>query len=210
LTNGCCSEHLSQESGDFRRKCELRLRWQLILILLLVASPGLEGVAQESKPDWKARIAETMPLLGHRNWILVVDSAYPLQTSPGIETVETNDDQLTVVQSVLDSINRSIHVRPLITLDEELPFVPDQDAPGASAYREQIGKILHGYDVQSLNHETVLKDIDDAGRLFHVLVLKTNITIPYSSVFIRLDCKYWSAEAEKKLRARMEAASKGK
>jgi hypothetical protein len=29
------------------------------------------------------------------------------------------------------------------------------------------------------------------------------MTIPYSSVFIRLDCKYWSADAEKRLRARM-------
>jgi len=36
-----------------------------------------------------------------------------------------------------------------------------------------------------------------------VLVLKTTMTIPYSSVFIRLDCKYWSADAEKRLRARM-------
>ena len=181
-----------------------------MLVMLLLASAGLEGVAQESKSDWKVRVAETMPLLGHRNWILIVDSAYPLQTSPGIETVETNADQLTVVQSVLDSINRSIHVRPLITLDAELPFVPDHDAPGASAYREQIGRILHGYDVQSLNHETVLKNIDDAGKMFHVLVLKTNMTIPYTSVFIRLDCKYWSAEAEKNMRTRMEAASKAK
>jgi len=29
------------------------------------------------------------------------------------------------------------------------------------------------------------------------------MTIPYTSVFIRLDCKYWSAEAEKRLRENM-------
>jgi hypothetical protein len=32
------------------------------------------------------------------------------------------------------------------------------------------------------------------------------MTIPYTSVFIRLDCKYWSADAEKRMRARMAAA----
>jgi hypothetical protein len=36
-----------------------------------------------------------------------------------------------------------------------------------------------------------------------VLVLKTRLTIPYTSVFIRLECGYWSADAEKRLRAAM-------
>jgi hypothetical protein len=149
-----------------------------------------------------------MPLLGHRNWILIVDSAYPLETSRGIETVETNTDQLTVVRSVLESVNSSRHVRPIITLDSELAFVPDLDAPGASAYRAQIGKLMQGYDVQSQPHETILKAFDKEGKVFHVLVLKTNMAIPYTSVFIRLDCKYWSADAEKRMRAKMNAATK--
>jgi hypothetical protein len=29
------------------------------------------------------------------------------------------------------------------------------------------------------------------------------MTIPYTSVFIRLDCKYWSADQEKRLREKM-------
>jgi len=33
---------------------------------------------------WKNILARRLPELGHRNWIGVVDSAYPLQTSPGI------------------------------------------------------------------------------------------------------------------------------
>jgi hypothetical protein len=32
------------------------------------------------------------------------------------------------------------------------------------------------------------------------------MTIPYSSVFIRLDCKYWGADAEKRMREKMSAA----
>ncbi len=147
-----------------------------------------------------------MPLLGHRNWILVVDSAYPLQASAGIETIETNETQLEVVRYVLDEVNNSIHVRPVISMDAELPFVPDTDAPGASAYRTQIGELLHAYKIQSTPHEKVLADIDQASKLFHVLVLKTNMAIPYTSVFIRLDCKYWGDDAEKRMRDKMKAA----
>jgi hypothetical protein len=144
-----------------------------------------------------------MPLLGHRNWILVVDSAYPLQTSPGVETMETNATQLEVVRAVLGAIHRSIQVRPVIYMDAELPFVPDSDAPGVSAYRAEVGQLLHNYTVESLPHEKIISDIDETGKTFRVLVLKTNMTIPYTSVFIRLDCKYWSADQEKRLRMKM-------
>jgi D-ribose pyranose/furanose isomerase RbsD len=178
-----------------------------MLLTLFLACFGLQGVAQNSKPEWKARVAQALPLLGHRNWILIVDSAYPLQTSQGVETVDTNADQITVTQSVLEAINNSKHVRPLFYMDAELPFVPDEDAPGASVYREQIGKLLKGYEIQSQTHEKILQTIDETSKAFHVLVLKTNMTIPYTSVFIRLDCKYWSADEEKRMRARMSAVN---
>ena len=93
-------------------------------------------------------------------------------------------------------------------MDAELPFVPDEDAPGASTYRLQIGKLLHGYPVESVPHDAMLANVDEAGKQFHVLVLKTDMAIPYTSVFIRLDCKYWSADAEKRLRAKMAEAPK--
>jgi hypothetical protein len=181
-------------------------RFPIVLSLLLAAS--ILPAAPPSTPSaWKARVAETMPLLGHRNWILVVDSAYPLQASPGVETIETNADQFDVVRYVLGAIGASIHVRPLIWMDAELPFVPDEDAPGAAAYRAEIASLLHGYPVESLPHDRVIANIDEAGKQFHILVLKTKMAIPYTSVFIRLDCKYWSADAEKRMRAKMAAAA---
>ena len=168
--------------------------------LLMLLIPAVPLAAQS---DWKARVAETMPLLGHRNWILIVDSAYPLQSSPGVETIETNSSHLDVLRYVLGAINSSIHVRPLIYMDRELPYVPDEDAPGASKYREQIAQILSDYTIESIPHERVIAQIDETSKEFHVLVLKTTMTIPYSSVFVRLDCKYWSAEAEKRMRQRI-------
>jgi hypothetical protein len=122
-----------------------------------------------------------------------------------VETVETNADQLEVVKYVLGAISTSIHVRPLVYMDAELPFVPDEDAPGASTYRAQIAQVLKGYPIESIPHDKVIAEIGETGKQFHVLVLKTNLTIPYTSVFIRLDCKYWSADAEKRMRERMSA-----
>jgi hypothetical protein len=170
-----------------------------LFVVLIVSGPA-QLIAQS---DWKARVAQSMPLMGHRNWILVVDSAYPLQASPGVETIETNANQLDVLRYVLGSINSSIHVRPLIYMDKELPFVGDDDAPGASAYRDQVQKMLADYTIEPMLHERVINQIDETSKEFHVLVLKTTMTIPYSSVFIRLDCKYWSADAEKRMRQRM-------
>ena len=153
-------------------------------------------------------MAEAMPLLGHRNWILVVDSAYPLQVSPGIETIETNASQIEVVRAVLGAIERSPQVRPLVFVDAELPFVTDEDAPGVTTYRTEVMPLLQEYPVEGRPHEKIIADVDEAGKTFHVLVLKTNMTIPYTSVFIRLDCKYWTADQEKHLRAKMAASSK--
>lgn len=178
----------------------------IVFGLLLAALLPCSAQAPASASDWRAKVAEAMPLLGHRNWILVVDSAYPLQSAPGIETIETGAGQLEVVRHVLATIDRSIHVRPVIQMDAELPFLPEEDAPGVSAYRAEIGDLLRAYPIESLPHERVIANIEEASKHFNILVLKTTMTVPYTSVFIRLDCKYWSAAAEKRLRAKMAAA----
>jgi hypothetical protein len=179
----------------------MRKTW--LLLTLLLAAPLLPA----APAAWKAKVAAELPLLGHRNWILIVDSAYPLQTSPGVETIETNASQVDVVRYVLNTVNGSIHVRPEITMDAELPFVPDADAPGASAYRAQIAAVLKGYAVQSDLHDKIIAAIGETGSQFHVLVLKTTLAVPYSSVFIRLNCKYWGDDAEQRMRAKMAAAT---
>ena len=175
------------------------MRTASLAAILLVVSVS----AHAATPDWNKQLAGIMPLLGHRNWILIVDSAYPLQTSPGIETIETDAAQLEVVRTVLSEIENSIQVRPVVFMDAELPFISDSDATGVSEYRREIGEVMRNSSVQSRPHETLISDIAEAGKTFRVLVLKTNMTIPYTSLFIRLDCKYWSADQEKNLRLKM-------
>ncbi len=184
------------------------MRKALCLFCLLLATPLLFAAPPATVPTgWQAKVTNDLPLLGHRNWILIVDSAYPLQSSPGVETVETNADQLDVVRYVLTSVSNSAHVRPDIFMDAELPFVSEDDVPGVDAYRASIGKLLDGLSVESMPHEKLIGDVDEAGKLVHILVLKTRLAIPYTSVFLRLNCKYWSDDQEERLRARMATAS---
>lgn len=174
------------------------------LLLLALMLPAVAPAPAQTA--WRDKVNQALPLMGHRNWILIVDSAYPLQASAGVETIETGVDQLEVTRYVLDAIGRSIHVRPDILMDAELPFVPESDAPGVTAYRAAMGKLLAGIPIESLPHEQLIGRVDEAGRTMRVLVLKTTMTVPYSSVFIRLNCKYWSDDAEARLRRRMAGA----
>lgn len=180
------------------------MRLRTALLLLIAAAPAM-GRAEDA--SWRATLEKQLPLLGHRNWIVVADSAYPWQTSPGIETVDTGADQLDVVKAVLGVVKKARHVRPVLYTDAELPFVPESRAPGVTRYREKLGKIL-GAAAISLPHEEIIGRLDEAGKTFHVLLLKTTLTLPYTSVFVQLDCGYWSPEAERALREAMKAAGR--
>jgi hypothetical protein len=160
----------------------------------------------QAQSGWQQKVQQQLPLLGHRNWIVIADSAYPFQTSPGIETVETGADQLAVVDYVLQAIKDSKHVRPLVHLDKELQFVSDKESPGADEYRKELQKRIAGLPTDSPLHADLLQQLDEVGKTYHILLLKTQLTIPYTSVFLQLDCRYWSAESEAKLREAMKQA----
>lgn len=180
------------------------------LASLLLAATALfnpKTPAQVPPSDWHAKLAQQLPLLGHRNWILIVDSAYPLQVSPGVEVVETGTDQLTVVSAVLTALDHSTHVKPILYLDAELPYVPQQDYPNLNDYREALKRTLQGRPVQSLPHEKILGRISEVGKDYKILVLKTTMTMPYTSVFLQLDCKYCTNEGEQKIRQSMKSSS---
>jgi L-fucose mutarotase/ribose pyranase (RbsD/FucU family) len=166
------------------------------------------AAAQQPAPEWQTRLGQILPLLGHRNWIMIVDSAYPLQSSAGVETMETNTAQMEVIRTVLSAIDSSIHVRPIVYMDAELPFVTEKDAPGVTAYRDGIKTALKGRTITSLPHEQIIAKVDEVGKTFHIVVLKTTMTVPYTSVFLQLNCKYWSDDAEAQMRKAMSAGAK--
>jgi hypothetical protein len=165
-----------------------------IAVVVLLIAAGLPGCS------WKQRLSGELQRFGHRNWIVVADSAYPCQSRRGIETVAVGGDQIEAVRGVLDAVDRAAHVRPVVYLDAELPAVAEEDAPGVEAYRNALDKLLEGRSVRDLPHEAIIARLDEAAKTFNVLIIKTNMTLPYTSVFIELDCGYWSKEAEERLR----------
>ena|ERR1041385_761449 len=171
-------------------------------LLLFLASTTL------AQSPWERKLRQQLPLLGHRNWIVIADSAYPLQTAPGIETLHTDTDQLAVARIVLDELAKTKHVKPIIYIDAELKHVPEKNAPGIAAYRDGLVKLLQHSPFQELPHEQIIAKLDEAGKTFKILLIKTPLTLPYTSVFIQLDCGYWNAEAEKELRDTMKSGGK--
>jgi L-fucose mutarotase/ribose pyranase (RbsD/FucU family) len=141
-----------------------------------------------------------LPLLGHRNWIVVADAAYPAQCTPGIETLYTGAEHAEVLQKVLEAIDASGHLCARVSLDAELKFVSEEDAPGVTTMRQELNRLLAGRTTQAMAHEEIIARLDEAGRRFRILLLKSKLTIPYSTVFLELDCGYWSSEAEQRLR----------
>jgi L-fucose mutarotase/ribose pyranase (RbsD/FucU family) len=161
----------------------------------------------DSEPNphaWELELHRRMPLFGHRNWIVVVDAAYPAQSNPGIETIVTSAEQVEVVSKVARALAACPHVRANVYTDAELAMVAESDAPGVTDYRQHLASVLD-CGIRQLPHEEIIAKLDQCARLFRILILKTNLTIPYTSVFFELDCGYWSAEAEQRLRQAMRA-----
>jgi L-fucose mutarotase/ribose pyranase (RbsD/FucU family) len=177
---------------------------QYAFLSLVIVSMAVAGgcAPQGGAPavNWQRKLQETIPLFGHRNWIVIADSAYPAQSRAAIETVVSGANQIEVVEKVLAAVGASNHLRPAIYTDQELEFVREEDAAGISAYREQLAKLLEKREVNVIEHEKIISLLDQAGQAFRVLIIKTNMKLPYTSVFIQLDCGYWSADAEQRLR----------
>jgi hypothetical protein len=157
---------------------------------------------------WEQQFTTLLPLYGHRNWIVVADSAYPSQSKPGIETVVSGAGQLEVARKVLDAINASPHVRANVYLDQELDYVAETDATGVTRYRTDLAELLKGANTIPMLHEQIIAKLDQVSQVFRVLIVKTTLTIPYTTVFFELGCAYWPADAESRMRKSMAAAGK--
>ncbi len=185
----------------------------LTSLLILNLSCSQQVQKQENKEvapkqrDWKAEVSETIKIFGHRNWIVIADAAYPELSNPAIETVVIDADQLEVVAFVSELIANANHVDANIFIDKEMDFVAEKNAKGIGAYRNALKKLLDGKPVNTLLHEDIIKKLDDSAKLFNVLNLKTDLAIPYTSVFFQLECGYWNAASEQELRTTMGGAN---
>lgn len=142
-------------------------------------------------------IETLLPRLGHRNWVAVVDAAYPEMVAPGVTTITGGD-----LESVVKALDEARHVRVEAFLDAELDYLLEEDCPGVDAFRVRITRLIAGQAVVKRPHEELIDALAEAAKTFRVLIVKTDLLIPYTSVFFRLECGYWNETAEKSLRSR--------
>ncbi|MFY7901148.1 MAG: hypothetical protein ACOVNY_13250 [Chitinophagaceae bacterium] len=179
----------------------------LALFLLTVACNTPKSNANNettNHKNWKTVFEDKLPLLGHRNWILVVDKAFPVQNAAGIEYINSNENLLPTLEYVLNKVNNSSHVKPIIYQDKELGFITEEQSKGITKFIENSKVILSNQPVNTILHDSVFKKLDVESKLFKILVIKTNEIIPYTSVFMQLDCAYWNEEKERNLRTKIK------
>ena len=174
------------------------------LVLLFALTMSAAAQQRHTPTEWRLALNERLAFYGHRNWIVVADAAYPLQSGPGIETILSNESQIETVRHVLQTLSKDVRVRPVVYVDKELSYVPEPDAVGVSAYRQLLSgifeKLLPGQKVETIPHEDIIRRLDEAGKTFNVLIIKTNMVLPYTSVFLELRAGYWGDEQEQRLR----------
>lgn len=183
----------------------MKLLFILPLFLLLVCCMEKQEPASIATGNWQKELDEQIQLNGHRNWILVVDKAFPQQ--PGMHIINTGQKLLPVLEIVMKRLDSASHVKPVIFNDAELQYITDSLAPGVSTYKQELNKMMAGKELIPLLHDSVFVQMDKASKLFSITVLKTEEIIPYSSVFLQLDCRYWGPEKEKVLREKMKTSN---
>lgn len=186
----------------------MKSRFLYFIVIIACFCSCKQHVQKQNLPakTWQSQFEAQLSLSGHRNWVLVVDKAFPEQ--PGMLVINTGEHLLPVVKKVLALIDSSTHVKPNIYTDLELQYIDDSLATGVEDYKKSLQSVLNNLPAQSILHDSVFLKMNAAQKLFSVTVLKTEEVIPYSSVFIELDCKYWNSQKENKLRDKLRSAQR--
>ena len=173
--------------------------YAMVSAALLVSCTG----AGEVTPGWKESFDGMVPLLGHRNWIVVADMAYPLQSGQGIRTLYAPEGYLDVLSYVKEAVDSAPHILAHIYRDKELEFITEDMVEGIDSLKKGIAAVC-GDEARSVMHEELISRLDSAGKLFNVVIIKTPLTVPYTTTFFELDCDYWTGDQQAALDALIE------
>lgn len=179
------------------------MRRILFIFLILITMNACQNQPVEPRASWDKVLAEKMPLLGHRNWIVITDMAYPLQSAEGITTLYADEPYTDVLRKVKELVDAAPHVISHVYHDAELRFLKDDDVPGIEALCKEMEQVC-GEKTEYVAHENLLERMDEASRLYNVVIIKTPLTMPYTSTFFELDCGYWNSAKQEKLDKAMQ------
>lgn len=157
----------------------------------------------QNRSDWQTILQDKLPLLGHRNWIVITDMAYPLQARKGITTLYTNEPYAEVLNTVKKMVDNSPHMYAHIYQDKEFSFLEEDSCPGINDLKTEIRNVLPATEIISVRHDDLIARLDSISNLFEIVIIKTGLTKPYTSTFFELDCKYWDNNKQTTLNERM-------
>lgn len=190
---------------------------KLIILYCLFANLFLSSCFQKDpietkqtsgSDNWQTVLQEKLPLLGHRNWIVITDMAYPLQAKEGITTLYASEPYTEVLDRVKNMLDNSSHVYAHIYQDKELSFLEEDFYPGINNLKIEMGNVLSATEIISIRHDDLIARLDSISNLFEIVIVKTELTKPYTSTFFELDCKYWDNNKQTTLNERMTIIDK--
>lgn len=149
---------------------------------------------------WERELETEIKALGYRNWLVIADASFPFLSRSGVRTVIAPVETPEIIDSIISSMDRTQHVEPRFYTSRELRFLNNRLAPGVEEFKFDLEKAIRGYETRELDHKVLLKVIENTKEEYVVLVVKSETTIPYSTVFIELDSGYWDGQSENVLR----------
>lgn len=178
-----------------------------ILLLVFFFSACCQKKEGNTVTGWQTVLQEKLPLLGHRNWIVITDMAYPLQTREGITTLYANEPYTKVLSTVKKMVDSSSHVYAHIYQDKELSFLEESLCPGINNLKTEMGNVLPSSEIISIRHDNLITHLDSISNLFEIVIIKTELTKPYTSTFFELDCKYWDSNKQTALNEKIASTN---
>lgn len=177
------------------------LRSFLTACLVLATSACAFGPLSTS---WKAKVDHEIGQLGARNWIVIAEASFPAHSRANVHQLAVPVEVPEAVDYVINSLERTEHVRPRVYLTRELNAVENDYAPGIDVMRKRILQSLHSHETNILEQQSLLTLLGDADKNYRVLVIRTQSALPYSSVFMELQPGYWDSESEQRLRDQLD------
>jgi len=161
-------------------------------------------MAMRPENAWLGAVDHQVAQLGYRNWIVIAEASFPAHSRPGVRQITAPVEVPEALDYVLQALEKTENVRPQLYLTRELRSMENDFAPGIDSLRDRLKGALHGHEATELDQQSLLTLLEDAGRSFDVLVIRTNTALPYSSVFVELRPGYWDENSESRLRERIE------
>lgn len=153
---------------------------------------------------WLRALKSEIEGLGALNWIVITDSSFPAFGNSVSHTIISPSDLPSTLHEVIQAMDGSGHVQPRVYMTRESQELEESFAPGITHHRQQLNTALHGYEAYALPEDSLRMLTLEAGQKYRILVIKTQTTLPYTSVFLELESGYWDSEAETTLRKQME------